>query len=1434
MRVKGVQHRLEFLTRRLSAPEHRLLGAIAVERELGLTPILRLAGTFGVGSEAAGWKAAGAKPVSGRPREGEPALRSTGRTHPGASSATPLDELGAWLKSGLLVEAGRARASSLARAGVTEAVYAVHAEFRQLVIRQLALRGELDLVAAATHGLLGERSLGAFALLLQAGRLQEFQRYTFSLPKASGRLGEELEAEELLREAITRPFDAVWFKATWKEAALPAAQRVLREALSGLHECDALFGWLRSELESAVAPATHAPEGAGLSETALHQTLGEHAVLRGRPEIAELHAARLPSAQRLALLVATHYQSGDLAAARQLLEERQQSSAQPPDAGSVAPLLALIGYSRGTPKATLDAKREFPPRNAESNATGVERAFRTLLRYGAQLEAECARLDVHQLARNASSWELLILGITVHLHQKQEVTRAAWATQLVRSGALWLEAGYSWMGRQALFLARALSAFYFDQEFEAVKARLFLDTFECRPGELCLSDLITPKPEWERALDALDALSEEPNAEHDVGRRIAWFVNMADGSLERPALQELKQAGWSRGRRLPLAQLHALSYQLPPEDSSVLSCTRELAEDRREFTPEALEALIGHPRVFNGARGGARVEVARGACRIETADDRGFLTICVEPAGARLGVNVVVENDSRLLVYRVTPAMQRVIDLLPHGLRVPKQREEQALRVLGKLSHGVEVQSRHLGAERHVEADPTVCLRLSPQAGAWLVQAGVRPFGTQGRFFMAGTGRREISLYAGGERLLCSRDFALERARVSCLIAACSSLLERSLDPEGRVPGEALESWDFDEAGILELLLELRDVPERYELEWPESEALRVRGRVTTKSLQGTLRRKKGWYLATGGVKLDLETEIPLGELAQGTVVANGRFVRLPNGDFVAIEARVRRVMAALEGTVPLPHRPREIEIHAGNLHVLGALADLEATEQPGEGFSVDTATRDWLTRVETIKNQPVLLPSTLQAELRAYQSEGFRWLSYLSALGLGACLADDMGLGKTVQILALLLTRVHEGPTLVVAPTSVCTNWVLEAARFAPTLTVREYAGPDRAQLLVELGGDRAPQLVVCSYGLMQQDVEALSTVHWGTLVLDEAQFIKNAQAQRARAACRLPAKCRIAATGTPVENHLGDLWSIFEFLNPGLLGPWRVFNRRFLKPIERNADAVARLTLQEQIKPFILRRTKAEVLADLPPLTIVHHSVHLSESEAQGYALLRRQIHDKLHTSHGRRDNKIEILAEITRLRRYCCHPRLVFPEADSEASKILALLDLVTELRENQHRALVFSQFVDFLELVRQRLDESGISYQYLDGSTPKAQRQARVDAFQAGTGTLFLISLKAGGFGLNLTGADYVIHLDPWWNPAVEAQATDRAHRIGQDRPVTVYRLITRDTIEESIVLLHQNKQALADALLRGGSQAAQLSAGELVGLIEKEPILTSKD
>ena len=323
-----------------------------------------------------------------------------------------------------------------------------------------------------------------------------------------------------------------------------------------------------------------------------------------------------------------------------------------------------------------------------------------------------------------------------------------------------------------------------------------------------------------------------------------------------------------------------------------------------------------------------------------------------------------------------------------------------------------------------------------------------------------------------------------------------------------------------------------------------------------------------------------------------------------------------------------------------------------------------------------------------------------------------------------------------------------------------------------------------------------------------------------------RAKAAYALRAKMRIIATGTPIENHPSDLWSLFHFLNPNLLGSFQRFQRRFGHTAE-GADETAtrqRKELRRVIKPFILRRTKAQVLEDLPPLTEIRHTVELSPAEAQLYEVLRKRALAKLERTTKTPQNRVQVLAELMRLRRLCCHPVLVAPEANLESSKLAAFMELVEELLANQHRALVFSQFVDFLTLARKLLDEKGIRYQYLDGSTPQKQRTINVDAFQNGEGDLFLISLKAGGFGLNLTGADYVIHLDPWWNPATEQQASDRAHRIGQERPVTVYRLVTAGTIEERIVELHHRKRELANSLLEGTESAGKISQEELIGLL----------
>jgi len=448
--------------------------------------------------------------------------------------------------------------------------------------------------------------------------------------------------------------------------------------------------------------------------------------------------------------------------------------------------------------------------------------------------------------------------------------------------------------------------------------------------------------------------------------------------------------------------------------------------------------------------------------------------------------------------------------------------------------------------------------------------------------------------------------------------------------------------------------------------------------------------------------------------------------------------------------------------------------------------------------------------PPGFQGKLRPYQRQGLGWMKYLQRLGLGGCLADDMGLGKTVQVLALFQERKHRLPQqerlphLVVVPKSLVFNWQEEATRFAPELNVCPFIGPQRKKLLEQL--DRF-DLVLTTYQTMLRDVELLVKQQFDYVVLDEATAIKNPDAQCSKAARVLPARHRLALTGTPVENHLLELWSLFEFLNPGILGSRQDFQRRF-GSAEIDTEELRRL--QCGLAPFLLRRTKQQVLRELPPKSEQVLYCDLSPREKRQYQELRNYYRKQLGAKiakQGMQRCKIHILESLLRLRQAACHPGLLdAKQAAKSSSKFDMLLEHVQELVQEGHKALVFSQFTSLLDLLRKELERRGIAYAYLHGRTRK--RKEVVERFQQDPHCpLFLISLKAGGHGLNLTAADYVFLLDPWWNPAVEAQAVDRAHRIGQDKPVLVYRLIARDTVEEKVLQLQQQKRKLAEAIIR---------------------------
>ena len=483
-------------------------------------------------------------------------------------------------------------------------------------------------------------------------------------------------------------------------------------------------------------------------------------------------------------------------------------------------------------------------------------------------------------------------------------------------------------------------------------------------------------------------------------------------------------------------------------------------------------------------------------------------------------------------------------------------------------------------------------------------------------------------------------------------------------------------------------------------------------------------------------------------------------------------------------------------------------------------------------------------LPAALAARLRPYQREGVAWLDFLARNDLGGVLADEMGLGKTLQTLAFLVALRRRspddcGPVLVVCPTSLLENWRREALEFTPELRVATLSGPDR---FARWTGPDGIDLLLTSYALLRRDAEFHRTQEYAAAILDEAHFIKNPDSQTARAAFALKARHRFVLTGTPMENSVRDVWSVLQFALPGYLGKREDFRERYELPIARDGDPDAQARLARRLRPVLLRRRKDEVVKELPEKIEQVAYCELTEAQAAAYREILDQGRRTIEETGDERAGRMLILSTLLRLRQACCDLRLLGvdvsdageSESDEEetgsaasgqgSAKLALLAELLEQAREGGHRVLIFSQFVSMLKLIAAQLDERGQKFAYLDGSTK--DRQAEVDRFQTDDSLLaFLISLKAGGTGLNLTAADTVIHFDPWWNPAVQAQATDRAHRIGQERVVTSYQLITRDTVEEKILKLQRRKRDATEAVIERDGFAAALGGLSMAEMTE---------
>ncbi|WP_072916286.1 DEAD/DEAH box helicase [Geodermatophilus obscurus] len=803
-----------------------------------------------------------------------------------------------------------------------------------------------------------------------------------------------------------------------------------------------------------------------------------------------------------------------------------------------------------------------------------------------------------------------------------------------------------------------------------------------------------------------------------------------------------------------------------------------------------------------------------GAVRLLGHPPHGVLLPSGEPA---LPPDLVPERG--LLLVPVQPVPRRVEKLLTAGsLRVPAADRARFLTgFYPALRRALPVRSPDGSVELPEVLPPQLCLHVEHAPGhrarlTWSVQ------------YRTGEDVRRLPLAAAdGAAPDAGRDAAAEARLLGELPRPPERLSGLWHDGPERRPVPAADLSGMDTVVLTtELLPRLADAGVLVEVtgeppDYRQSEADPV---VQVSATDG---EDADWFDLGVTVTVDGE-DIPFA-LLFGALAAGESHLVLPSGTWFDVRRpefdRLRRLIDEARALQDADRPGLRISRYQAGLW--DELVELGVVAEQSERWA-----RDVRTLLEVDDAPPPVAPAGLAAQLRPYQLQGYQWLSVLWDAGLGGVLADDMGLGKTLQTLALVCRAQEAGeltaPVLVVAPTSVVSNWAREAARFAPGLRVRTIEATGRKLGVPLAEAVEGADLVVTSYTLLRLGGDDYRALPWSGLVLDEAQFVKNHQAKTYAAARRLPARFRLAITGTPVENDLMDLWSMLSIVAPGLFPSPQRFTEHYRTPIERGGDAEALAALRRRIRPLMRRRTKEQVAAELPPKQEQVLEVVLNPKHRKVYDThLQRERRKVLGLVDDLQRNRFTIFRSLTLLRQLALDASLVDDAyAGIRSSKADAFLEHLQEVVAEGHRALVFSSFTGFLGTVRRQLEAAGLPYAYLDGRT--RDRQRRIDEFRDGRAPVFLISLKAGGFGLTLTEADYVFVLDPWWNPAVEAQAVDRTHRIGQDKTVMVYRLVAADTIEEKVVALQERKRDLSARVLDdGGALAGPLTAEDIRGL-----------
>lgn len=943
-------------------------------------------------------------------------------------------------------------------------------------------------------------------------------------------------------------------------------------------------------------------------------------------------------------------------------------------------------------------------------------------------------------------------------------------------------------------------------------------------GEKPLLASIYRRQMWEQVLMTLTGtLQKRDTFEPTQKNRLAYYMeNIYDHFCDVRLQTVLKNGSWSAGKVMPFHQFITLNADyMTPSDMLIRRRNERIGHTNgyqltlTSVLPEMTEKsrlYVGHSSPYS------IVTVTEEIPYIVVERIDGGFQIKSNVPSDRIEDNVIIvsRGASSINFIRMKDEVRPYFShLLSLGF-FPSEAEEQLKAFLPILGDKVEVHSPLVpggSTLKTVRGQSMLTLQICPKGkDAYTVSLFCRPLDGGRVQCLPGEGSSTIIDQMDGRRLCVERQLEKEKEKADLLLDNLGDITQERLC-FNLLKGQMMDVDAFELLPILDFVRMHRD---DFSVEWPEGSKIRIYQRNTASQWRATLKKNKnGWFELEGELQIDENTVMSMQQLLNLMGTHRSRYVKLGDNEYMALSEKLRRQLMGLDA---LATRSRH---HLQMSAFCAALLDTSLTD--GElQIEVDEELKDIRRRILDSSEYKAHVPETLNATLRDYQKEGYQWIARLNSWGAGALLADDMGLGKTIQTIAYLLKEAKAGPSLVVAPASVAPNWLKEFEKFAPSLHVEmlNYA-QSRSKCLDKA---KAGDVVVTTYNLLLSVKEEIVRKEWNVLCLDEAHVIKNRGAKTSGVCMQLKSQKRIMLTGTPVQNHLGELWNLFQFVNPGLLGSYEDFGRRFITPIEVGKDEERQAQLERMVKPFMLRRTKENVLKELPEKTEIYQQVNLSEAEMAVYEVLREDAERMLLAEESQDRISLNTLSAITKLRQAACSAELVDTKWKGNTSKVQALVEALEPIVESNDAALVFSQFTSFLTIVKRGLDKAHIPYLYIDGSVSVKERQQLVEKFQNGECPVFLISLKAGGLGLNLTRANYVFHLDPWWNPAIEQQATDRAHRIGQHNAVTVYHFLSEGTIEEKIRRLHEQKRNLADSILEGTDMSGKMTGKELLELV----------